>query len=128
MRYCLDTHLIIWAVFKPERLSSKAAAAIRDPENEIYVSVVVLWEIAIKTALGRADFNVDPRNFRKRLLENDFAEMQITSEHAFVAAALPSIHKDPFDRMLIAQATIEGVTVLTADATIARYPGPVQKV
>jgi len=128
LKYCLDTHLVIWAVFQPEKLSPTAAAMIQNPQNTIYFSVITLWEIAIKTALGRADFNVDARSFRKQLLENDYSEILIDSEHAFVAAGLPLVHKDPFDRMLVAQAKVEGITLLTADTTIAKYPGPIQKV
>jgi PIN domain nuclease of toxin-antitoxin system len=78
--------------------------------------------------LGREDFKVDPRLLRRGLLDNDYRELPILSEHAIAIDALPPIHKDPFDRMLIAQATVEGITLLTADVQLSKYPDPVQRV
>ena len=95
-------------------------------ENELVFSAASLWEIAIKNSLGRRAFSVDPRLLRRNLLERDYRELSITGAHATSVDLLPPIHKDPFDRILVAQAQIEGLTLLTADATLARYPGPIR--
>jgi PIN domain nuclease of toxin-antitoxin system len=87
-----------------------------------------LWEVASKRGLGRDDFQVDPRLLRRGLLDNGYVELPITSEHAVAVDGLPPIHKDPFDRILVAQATVEGVALLTADPMVAQYPGPVRQV
>lgn len=98
------------------------------PENELFFSAASLWEIAIKRGLGRADFKVDARVLRRGLLDNGYSELPIGSEHAVAIDNLPPIHKDPFDRILVAQATVEGIVLLTVDALVAQYPGPVQRV
>ena len=98
------------------------------PATELVFSAASLWEIAIKNGLGRASFSVDPRLLRRSLSENDYRELPITGAHATAVDLLPPIHKDPFDRILIAQARIEGLTLLTADNTVARYPGPIQAI
>ncbi len=87
-----------------------------------------LWEVAIKRGLPRDDFQADPRLLRRGLVDNDYAELPITAEHAIAVDGLPPIHKDPFDRMLVAQSMVEGITLLTVDAIVARYPGPVRLV
>jgi len=87
-----------------------------------------LWEVAIKHGLGRRDFGVNARLLRRGLLDNGYAELPITSEHAVALDSLPPIHKDPFDRILVAQSMVEGITLLTADPLLAQYPGPVRKV
>jgi len=99
-----------------------------DVDNELLFSAVSLWEVTIKRGLGRDDFMVDPRLLRRGLLDNGYSELAITSEHAIAVELLPPIHKDPFDRILIAQSMIEGITLLTADPLVARYPGPVRLV
>ena len=91
-------------------------------------SAASLWEVAIKSGLRRADFRADARLLRRGLLDNGYDELAITSEHAVAIANLPSIHKDPFDRLLIAQSAVEGILLLTADPIVAQYPGPVRKV
>lgn len=101
---------------------------VNDPENQLLFSAASLWEIAIKTSLGREDFRVEPRVFRRALLDNGYVELPITSEHAVSVDTLPPLHKDPFDRLLLAQALVEGITLLTADAQLALYRGPVRKV
>ena len=128
MKLLLDTHLLLWAAGDPSRLSDAASALISAPENELFFSAASLWEIAIKHGLGRADFKVDARVLRRGLLDNGYSELPIGSEHAVAIDSLPPIHKDPFDRILVAQATVEGITLLTVDALVAQYPGPVQKV
>lgn len=128
MKLLLDTHLLLWAANQPERLSANARAFFENPENELLFSAASIWEIAIKTGLGRDDFKVDTRLLRRGLLDNDYREMAVTSAHAVFLESLPLIHKDPFDRILVAQATVEGITLLTADSTVAKYPGPIQLV
>ena len=128
MKMLLDTHLLLWAANDPERLSAKARAVFDNLEHELIFSAASLWEIAIKTGLGRADFKVDVRLLRRGLLDNDYKELAVTSAHAVFLESLPHIHKDHFDRILVAQATVEGITLLTADSVVARYPGPIQLV
>jgi PIN domain nuclease of toxin-antitoxin system len=128
MKLLLDTHLLLWAAGHPGRLSAAATALITAPENELFFSAASLWEIAIKRGLGRSDFKVDARVLRRGLLDNGYSELPIGSEHAVAIDSLPAIHKDPFDRILVAQATVEGITLLTVDSLVAQYPGPVQQV
>ena len=123
----LDTHLLLWAVSEPERLSREARSLLEDLENQLVFSVASLWEIAIKRGLGRPDFQVDPRLLRRGLTDNGYRELAITAEHALQIDSLPPIHRDPFDRMLVAQATVEGIALLTSDDVVARYPGPVRR-
>jgi PIN domain nuclease of toxin-antitoxin system len=128
MKLLLDTHLLLWTAQGLEQLPSDAQRLMSIPENELLFSVASLWEIVIKRGLGRDDFKVDPRVLRRNLLDNGYNELSIQSEHAVAIEILPPIHKDPFDRILIAQAMVEGITLLTADAHVAEYPGPVQRV
>lgn len=128
MKLLLDTHLLLWAAGNPDRLSAEAHALIGAPENELFFSAASLWEIAIKHGLGREDFRVNTRLLRRGLLDNGYNELPIGSEHAVAIDSLPPIHKDPFDRLLVAQAMVEGITLLTSDAVVAQYPGPVRKV
>ena len=128
MKLLLDTHLLIWAAIGSDRLSAKARKSIEDPINELYFSAASLWEIAIKNGLGRADFQVDARVLRRALLDNGYQELPITGSHTVAVESLPPIHKDPFDRILVAQATAEGITLLTSDVLVAKYPGPIRKV
>jgi PIN domain nuclease of toxin-antitoxin system len=128
MKLLLDTHLLLWAAGKPGRLSPDARKLMKDAGNELIFSAASLWEIAIKRGLGRDDFQVDPRLFRRGLLDNGYSELPIGSEHAVAIDGLPLLHKDPFDRMLIAQALVEGIILLTMDPLVAQYPGPVRRV
>ena len=127
MKLLLDTHLLLWAAGRPERLPAAARRLINDMENELFFSAASLWEIAIKRGSGREDFQVDPRLLRRGLLENGYADLPVTGEHAVALDGLPPIHKDPFDRILIAQAMVEGIALLTVDPLVARYPGPIRK-
>jgi len=127
VKLLLDTHLLLWAASAPERLPAAALTLLDDAANILLFSAASLWEIAIKRSLGRADFQVDPRVLRRGLLDNGYEELSISSEHAVFIDSLPDLHKDPFDRILVAQATVEGITLLTADAVIAQYPGPIRK-
>ena len=128
MKLLLDTQLLLWAAGIPDRLPAAARSLLDDLQNEPIFSSASLWEVAIKHGLGRADFRVDARLLRRGLLDNGYGELPITSEHAVALDSLPSIHKDPFDRILIAQSMVEGITLLTADPLVAQYPAPVRKV
>jgi PIN domain nuclease of toxin-antitoxin system len=128
MKLLLDTHLLLWAAGELGELSAAALALIDHPGNELIFSAASIWEISIKNALGRPDFEVNPRVFRRGLLDNGYCELRIASEHAVAIDLLPSLHKDPFDRILVAQAITEGITLLTTDPLVAQYPGPVQLV
>lgn len=128
MKLLLDTHLLLWAAGTPENLSVAALELIEDTHNELYFSPASLWEISIKNSLGRPDFQVDVRVLRRGLLDNGYSESPITSEHAVFLSNLPPLHKDPFDRILIAQATVEGIILLTGDSVVAQYPGSIRKV
>ena len=128
MKLLLDTHIVIWAAFTPDRLSQTARSLIIDEENDLLFSPVNLWEVAIKRALGRRDFQFDSRVLRSNLLLNGYQELPITSDHAVAIDQLPDIHKDPFDRLLIAQSMVEGILLLTSDPTVAKYPAPVKLV
>ena len=128
MRLLLDTHLLLWAAAGSRRLSAGARNLIEDTTNELLFSVASMWEIVIKRALLRGDLRVDPQALRHALLDNGYGELAIAGPHALAVEALPPIHADPFDRMLIAQAVVEGITLLTVDRTVARYAGPVRHV
>lgn len=128
MKLLLDTHLLLWAAGSPDRLPEVARSLFEDPGNELLFSAASLWEIAIKRGLGRSDFQLDARVLRRGLLDNGYYELPITSEHAVAIDTLPPIHRDPFDRILVAQALVEGITLVTADETVAKYAGPIRKV
>ncbi len=124
----MDTHLLLWAAGEPEKLSAAARALLVDAEQTPWFSAASLWEVAIKARLGRDDFKIEPRRLRRGLLDNGWVELPITSEHAIAAGELDDLHKDPFDRMLVAQARVEGVMLLTSDPLVARYGGDILKV
>lgn len=128
MNLLVDTHLLLWAAGSPARLSASARDLLEDVGNTLYFSAASLWEIAIKSGLGRDDFRVDGRLLRRGLLENDWHELPITGVHALATFRLPPLHRDPFDRMLLAQADSEGLLLVTADAALAAYPCPVRLV
>jgi PIN domain nuclease of toxin-antitoxin system len=128
VKLLLDTHLLLWAAGQPERLSAKAKKLLSDPANELLFSAASLWEIAIKNTLGRRDFRVDARILRRSLLDNGYLELPVTGQHAVGIDGLPPLHKDPFDRLLLSQALVEGVTLLTRDEELAKYAGPVRRV
>src|SRR5262249_52039151 len=123
----VDTHLLLWAAGQPQKLSRSARKLLDDPGNALWFSAASLWEIVIKRALGREDFHVEPRRLRRGLLDNGWRELAVTSEHAVGVESLPPIHKDPFDRILLAQAAAESFTFATSDKILGRYPGSVLK-
>ena len=128
MKFLLDTHLLLWAAGSPRRLSAQARKLLGDADHQLFFSSASLWEIAIKRGLGRDDFQVEPGLLRRGLLDNGYQELPISGVHALAIEALPAIHKDPFDRMLVSQALTEGFTLLTSDPAVARYPGPIRLV
>ncbi len=126
MSFLLDTHVLLWTAGMPEKLPADIRSLIEEPSSELHFSVASLWEIIIKNGLGRADFNIDPRQLRKTLLNNSYLELAITGAHTIALDSLPPIHKDPFDRILVAQALSEALTLLTADVLVSRYPGSIR--
>jgi PIN domain nuclease of toxin-antitoxin system len=132
MKLLLDTHLLLWAarseISSANGLSIEAAALIDDPDNALFFSAASIWEITIKNALGREDFKVEPHLLLRGLLDNGYSELIINSKHTLGIGNLPNIHKDPFDRLLVSQATVEGIILLTCDPLVANYPGPIRKV
>ncbi len=126
MSLLLDTHVLLWAAGDPDRLPARERRLIEDMGTDLFFSAASIWEVAIKSGLGRPDFKVDPRLLRRGLLENGYAELPVTGNHAAAVNLLPPIHRDPFDRLLVAQAQIEGLELLTADEFVGRYPGSIR--
>lgn len=124
--FLLDTHLLLWAIKGDARLPPAARDILQDSANGIAFSAASIWEIAIKAAMRKPNFLFDPLAIREALIGQDFEEVEIAADHAIRAARLPAIHRDPFDRMLVAQAVAEKKTLLTVDRNLARYPGPVR--
>lgn len=126
MKLLLDTHVLLWAA--AGQLPKKARGLIEDTANRLFFSPASLWEIAIKRALKRDDFQVDAALLYHGLLENGYEELPMTGRHILFIDTLPPIHKDPFDRVLIAQALAEELTVVTADGKLTAYPGAFIKI
>lgn len=126
MQLLLDTHLLVWAMGSPQSLPDGLVPMLEDPLNTPVFSVASLWELVIKQALGRPDFQVQPALLRRALLDGGWRELPIEAHHAMAVAALPPLHRDPFDRLLLAQASAEGLLLITADQQLAAYPGPVR--
>ncbi|MCD7983208.1 MAG: type II toxin-antitoxin system VapC family toxin [Desulfovibrio sp.] len=123
MKLLLDTHMLIWAA--SDTLPQKAARLVTDADNTLYFSPASIWEIVIKKGLGRVDVTIEPEVLRRGLLDNQYLELPITSQHALWVNDLPMIHKDPFDRILLAQAKSEGISLLTPDVSLKEYSGPI---
>ncbi len=128
MKLLLDTHILLWAAVAPARLPESAMTLMANPENNLLFSPVSLWEVAIKSALNRPDFKVDAHVLHQGLIAAGYVELPVTADHAVATGDLPDIHKDPFDRLLLAQAKCEDIVLLTADAMLAKYPAPVRRV
>jgi PIN domain nuclease of toxin-antitoxin system len=126
LKLLLDTHILLWAAGMPEKLSEKARDLLSAVENELVFSAASLWEITIKNGLGRTDFQVDARRLRRGLIDNGYLELAISAQHVLGVSDLPPLHKDPFDRLLIAQSTAEGIVLISADPAIAQYPGSIE--
>lgn len=127
MKLLLDTHLLLWVSLDARELTARARTLIEEPRNALFFSTASIWEIAIKRGLGRNDFTTDPRLLRRGLLDNGYQEVPIESRHAVATLDLPLLHKDPFDRILIAQASVDGLMLATMDDMVARYPGPIMR-
>jgi PIN domain nuclease of toxin-antitoxin system len=127
VKYLLDTQLLLWAAAEPTRLRPATRRLLRDDAHELLFSAASIWEVAIKRSLGREDFTAEPRVLRRALLDNGYAELPVTGAHAAAVLDLPAVHRDPFDRLLVAQSQVEGITLLTADPMVARYPGPIRR-
>jgi len=122
VRALLDTHAFLWWIVGDERLSDSASRAIADRRNEIFVSAASIWEIAIKGRLGRLSIPGDPGAFiGGQIVENSFRGLPIVAGHALRVWDLPDHHQDPFDRLLVAQAQVEGLTLVSRDRQVARY-------
>ncbi|MGV3552643.1 type II toxin-antitoxin system VapC family toxin [Rhizobium sp.] len=124
----LDTHILLWMSIDQDRLSRNALQLLGDEENEIWFSAISILEMAIKQGLGKLDLRVPVDVYRTAMLAKGFNELPVRGEQAAYVARLPQLHKDPFDRLLVAQATVEGMLFLTADELLAQYPGPILKV
>jgi PIN domain nuclease of toxin-antitoxin system len=123
MKLLLDTHILLWSAAGV--LPKDAEKLLIDGDNTLYFSSASIWEIGIKRGLERSDFRIDPEVLRRGLLDNQYCELSITSVHALAANDLPLIHKDPFDRILLAQAKVEGISFLTSDKIFRKYSGPI---
>jgi PIN domain nuclease of toxin-antitoxin system len=128
MIYLVDTHVLIWLAVDSPRLGAAARNLLTDPDNHIFFSAISIFEIAVKERLSKRGFEVEASAIRRMMIENDFAELTVTGMHAAHVATLPLVHRDPFDRLLVAQAMMEGFTLMTADEKIAQYSGPILKI
>jgi PIN domain nuclease of toxin-antitoxin system len=126
MKILPDSHILTWFADDAPQLTDEMRDLLEDGDNELFFSAASLWELTIKRSARKADFNIDPRVLRRALLDNGFEEIPINGDHALAAEHLEPIHKDPFDRILIAQSIVEGMILLTSDKTIARYEAPVR--
>jgi PIN domain nuclease of toxin-antitoxin system len=126
VKLLLDTHILVWAMGEPARLGTSLELLLEDPQHTLCFSLASLWELVIKGALGREGFQVQPSLLRRTLLDGGFLEIPITADHVLAVGRLPPLHRDPFDRLLLAQAEREGLLLITADQAVARYPGPVR--
>ncbi len=128
MRLLLDTHVLLWALSAPRRLGKAARSAIEDPENEVMFSAASIWEIAIKSALSKRGFAVAPDEILAAAVQSGLSELPVRAAAAVHVARLPSHHRDPFDRMLIAQAVTEPAILYTADAQLEVYSELVRRI
>jgi PIN domain nuclease of toxin-antitoxin system len=123
VRLLLDTHAFLWAAGDPDQLRVSARAAIEDSTNDVLVSAAVAWEISIKVALGKLTVPADPAVWLPaRVRSLGFQPLDISAAHALAVGGLPDIHRDPFDRIMIAQAQVEGLTLVTRDPENQKYP------
>ena len=127
MQLLLDTHLLVWAMGEPERLDPALVRLLEDPMNTPVFSVVSLWELVIKRGLDRPDFQLEPSLLRQALSEAGWRELPVEAHHVLAVGQLPPLHRDPFDRLLLAQAQADGLLLITVDQQLAQYPGPVRR-
>jgi len=126
MNWLLDTHVVLWAMVSPERLPADVSQALRDPDRPVCFSAASIWEIAIKASSGREDFTVTPGAVWDTANIMGWNELPVTAVYAARAATLPPLHRDPFDRLLVAQALVEGLTLVTSNQALANYPGTIR--
>lgn len=128
MTFLLDTHILLWAAARDKMMSARAEEIIRDEAAVLVFSAASIWEIAIKRGLDRLDFRADPAAMRAGLIANGYQELAIDSRHAAAVLTLPRLHADPFDRILVAQAQIEGMRLITMDEKVVAYGAWVERV
>lgn len=128
MKLLLDTHILLWVAAGDPRLPEAAASLVLDPDAELWFSAASIWEVAIKRALDRPDFQTDPGVLRAGLMSNGYRELAIEGRHCLGLVGLPALHADPFDRLLVTTAQSDGLTLITADRKVAQYPGPIRLV
>lgn len=128
MRVLPDSHILAWFAEDDPKLSDEMRSVLEDDDNQLFFSSASIWELTIKRALNRNGFNIEPRILYRALLDNGFGELPVNSRHAFALEMLPPLHKDPFDRILLAQAISEGMLLLTSDEMISQYDGPIRLV
>ena len=121
MRYLLDTHVLLWAAGDPGRIPGPLRMLLEEKGSSLHFSSASIWEIVIKRGLGRPDFHVDPVRLRRLLVANGWNEVPVSSDHALAVEALPPLHEDPFDRILLAQARTERLRLVTADRQLQQY-------
>jgi len=121
VNFLLDTHILIWAAISPDKISSELASLLSDPSNHLYFSSASIWEISIKESLGKRDFHVSSNKLHDGLVENGYKEIKVSALHAMGVIKLPFIHRDPFDRILVATAIWENMPLLTNDSTLSPY-------
>ncbi|TXT21651.1 MAG: hypothetical protein FD134_2641 [Gallionellaceae bacterium] len=119
--YLLDTNVLLAALFAPERLPQEVVAGLSDPANTVYFSSASIWEVAIKRSLNRADFDFSPQDIHRLALDTGFTELMVKGEDCYSVASLPWHHRDPFDRLLVAQAQSLPAYLLTTDAVLGQY-------
>ena len=127
MQLLMDTHLLVWAMGEPERMDPALVRLLEDPMNIPVFSVASLWELVFKRGLDRPDFQLEPSLLRQALLEAGWRELPVEAHHVLAVGQLPPLHRDPFDRLLLAQAQADGLLLITADKQLAQYPGPVRR-
>ncbi|OBX84105.1 type II toxin-antitoxin system VapC family toxin [Moraxella nonliquefaciens] len=120
--YLLDTHIVIWLAQEPQKLNERLKALLLNKSIKVYFSTVNLWEVAIKKALGKADFDIDVKLLYQHLIENWYVQLPVLSRHCLLVQNLPLYHKDPFDKLIIAQTMSENFTLITKDTIIPQYP------
>lgn len=128
MNLLLDTHYLLWVAARPDLIPARALALIEDPAHRLWFSVASLWEVAIKRGLDRPDFRTDPGVLRAGLLSAGYEELTVEGRHILALATLPPLHRDPFDRLLVAQAAAEGMRLLSQDRYVLAYGGPVLEI
>ena len=121
MNFLLDTHILIWVAISPHKISSELSSLLSDPSNHLYYSAASFWEISIKESLGKKDFKVSSKKLHDGLIENGYKEIKVSALHAMEVIKLPFIHRDPFDRILVATAIWENMPLLTNDSTLSPY-------